>query len=150
MRAHRAAIIREIPMRKIIIAVTVSALALSGATLEAKSKRKTGEEKLSEMVAGHEAGEPVRCIRTSSHNNMTIIDGTAIVYRDGDTVYVNRTANPKSLDWNDVLVIEPMTANRLCRLDRVSTMDRSGGFYTGPVFLQDFVPYKKIKEASAG
>lgn len=127
-------------MRKIISAIAIGALALSGGAAIAKEK-KTGEEKLSEMLEGRVAGEPMRCIPTFRNNNLTVIDNTAIVYRDGRTIYVNRTAHPQTLDWNDVLVIHRFSSSELCRLDRVTTVDRGSGFFTGVVFLTDFVPY---------
>jgi hypothetical protein len=127
-------------MRKIIAALAVSALALSAAgSVEAKAK--TGEEKLAEILKGRVAGTPVRCINTWRNNNMSIVDGAGIVYRDGRTIYVNRTQNPEQLDWNDILVIQHLGTSDLCKLDHVTTIDRSGGFFTGNVFLTDFVPY---------
>lgn len=128
-------------MRKIIAAMAVGALALSGGAAVAK-ERKTGEEKLAEMLEGRVAGEPVNCISTlRSSSNMTVIDNTALVYKSGRTIYVNRTAHPRNLDWNDVLVIQRFSGSELCRLDRVTTVDRSSGFFTGVVFLTDFIPY---------
>ena len=128
-------------MRKIITAIALGALAPSGGAVVAKEK-KTGEQELAEMLEGRVAGEPMRCIPTRrSGDSFSIIDGTAIVYKDGRTIYVNRTANPETLDWTDVLVINRFTGNELCKLDRVTTVDRGGGFFSGVVFLGDFVPY---------
>jgi len=130
-------------MRKIITAVALGALALSGGAVLAKEK-KTGEEKLAEMLEGRVAGKPQRCVNTfRSNDSMTIIDETAIVYRDGRTLYVNRTAHPETLDRDDVLVIEKFSSSDLCKLDRVTTRDRGSGFFTGVIFLTDFVPYTK-------
>jgi hypothetical protein len=132
-------------MRKIITALAISALALTGGAVAAKEK-KTGEDKLAEMVEGRVAGDPVRCINTWNSDNMTIIDGTAIVYKSGRTVYVNRTAHPETLDWNDILVIQKTDGSRLCKLDRVTTVDRGSGFFSGVVVLEDFVPYTRASE----
>jgi hypothetical protein len=128
-------------MRKIITALAIGALALTGGAAVAKEKL-TGEAKLAEMLEGRVAGEPMRCIPTfRSNESMSIIDDTAIVYKSGRTIYVNRTAHPENLDWNDVLVIDRFSGSELCKLDRVTTIDRGSGFFTGVVFLQDFVPY---------
>lgn len=132
-------------MRKIITALAISALALTGGAVAAKEK-KSGEERLAEMIEGREAGTPVSCINTWNHDNMTIIDKTAIVYKSGQTVYVNRTAHPETLDWNDILVIRRTDGHRLCKLDRVTTVDRGSGFFSGVVFLEDFVPYTRVEE----
>jgi hypothetical protein len=136
-------------MRKLIAALAVSALALSAASsVDAKAK-KTGEEQLAEILKGRVAGTPVSCVNTWRNDDMSIVDNTAIVYRDGRTIYVNRTQNPENLDWSDILVIHKQTGNQLCKLDRVSTIDRTGGYFTGVVFLTDFVPYTLPKDASA-
>jgi hypothetical protein len=132
-------------MRKIIAALAISAMALSGGTLAAKEK-KSGEEKLAEMLKGRVAGEPQSCIPTNDSDNMSIIDGTALVYKHGRTIYVNRTAHPENLDWNDVLVITRFSASQLCKLDQIKTIDRGSGFFTGVVFLEDFVPYTLPKD----
>jgi hypothetical protein len=131
-------------MRKLITAVAISALALTGSV--AQAERQSGEEELAELLDGRVAGEPTRCISTWRNGNLSIIDNTAIVYRDGRTIYVNETRHPQSLDWSDVLVIERTTGSQLCKLDRVTTIDRGGGFFTGVVFLTDFVPYTLPEE----
>ena len=79
--------------------------------------------------------------RIASFAKRRQLPAKAIVYKDGRTIYVNRTANPETLDWDDVLVIQRFTGSQLCKLDRVTTVDRTGGFFSGVVFLSDFVPY---------
>lgn len=101
-----------------------------------------GETKLAKMLEGRVAGEPENCIRTFPSRSLTIIDGTAIVSKQGRTIYVNRTQNPQSLDDDDGLLIRKFgNALQLCRLDMVTTFDRNVQFYTGNVFLTDFIPY---------
>ncbi|HSG35233.1 MAG TPA: hypothetical protein VLA37_11905 [Sphingomonadaceae bacterium] len=127
-------------MKKILTALAISALALTGTA--AQAEKKSGEEELAELLDGRVAGEPMRCIPTwRGSESMSIIDNTAIVYRSGKTIYVNRTQQPQNLDWNDVLVINRFSGSELCRLDQVTTIDRGSGFFTGVVFLTDFVPY---------
>ena len=127
-----------------ILAIAAAACAL--ASSPASAERKSGEEKLAEMIDGRVAGEPQSCINTFNSRPLTVIDNTAIVYRNGDTVYVNRTRAPDTLDDGDVLVIRKFgTGSRLCRLDQITTRDRLSGFYTGNVFLTDFVPYKRAE-----
>ena len=119
-----------------------AALAVAGTPALAKV---AGEASLARMLDGRVAGQPVDCIPLSVHggSNLTVVDGVGIVYRIGDTIYVNRTANPRILDWDDVLVLEPATGSQLCRHDQVYTHDRSGLARTGVVFLEQFVPYKR-------
>ena len=136
-------------MRKFIAALAISALALTtGAGVAAKDK-KTGEEKLAKILDGRVAGKPVDCIHTWRSGNLSIVDNTAIVYRDGRTIYVNRTQHPEDLDWNDVLVIKRFDSGQLCKLDNVTTIDRGSGITTGVVFLTDFVPYTMPDKSAA-
>lgn len=129
--------------RAIVPALAASALVLLSAP--AAAEQTSGEEELAGMIENRVAGEPQRCINMSRSRPLTVIDGTAIVYRSGKTVYVNRTENPDSLDDDDVLVIRKFgNGGQLCRLDQITTRDRAGGFYTGNIFLTEFVPYRLV------
>src|SRR3569833_2164808 len=108
-------------MRTIIAALALSALAFSAGGAATARDKKSGEQQLAEMLKGRVAGAPVRCINTWRDDNMSILDGTGIVYRDGRTVYVNRTQNPETLDNDDILVIEHQTGDELCKLAHVAT-----------------------------
>ena len=132
-------------MRKIMAALALSALALGGVTAAEAKERKSGDEKLAELIDGRVAGDPKSCISTLRSDGLRVIDNTAIVYEAGDTVWVNRTAHPEDLDRNDVLVINRFSGSQLCKLDQVTTIDQGSGFFTGVVFLQDFVPYTKAE-----
>lgn len=110
-----------------------------------------GEVELAEMLDGRIAGEPERCVNTSTSRGIQIIDDTALVIREGRTIWVNRTRNPRSLDDNDYLVIRKYGSGRqLCRLDNVTTQDRFGNFFTGVIMLEDFVPYREVDNGEAG
>ena len=103
-----------------------------------------GEEKLAKLLDGRVAGEPQSCIRTLGSRNLSQIDGTALTYRDGDTVWVNYTRNPDSIDDRDIMVIDRFSGSSLCRTDQVKLVDRVNGFLSGILLLDQFVPYKKI------
>ena len=109
-----------------------------------------GEQRLAKLLAGRVAGEPVRCIRAFRNVPMQTIEGTAYVYGSGNTIWVQRTRDPGQIDEDDVLVINRREATQLCRLDFTTTIDRFTGFFTGAVFLEDFVPYTRVKAAGAG
>lgn len=137
-------------MNKLAIAATVAvgAALLAAPAVDARSQL-TGEQKLAKMLDGREAGKPVSCIPYSQTQNATVIDKTAIVYRVGSTLYVNRPTNVDRLDDDDVMVTKIYTS-QLCNLDTVQMHDRNAGFmWTGFIGLQDFVPYRKAKVASA-
>lgn len=109
-----------------------------------------GEKRLAKLLQGRIAGEPVRCIRTLPSQRMQTIDRTAYVYGSGDTIYVQRTRSPRSINDNDALVIRRFNASELCRLDVTTTIDRVQGIFTGAVFFEDFVPYTRVKDAPVG
>lgn len=108
-----------------------------------------GEKRLAKLLEGRVAGEPVRCIRTFPSNSFKIIDQTAYVYGSGKTIYVQRTKHPERIDDDDILVSRRFSSTQLCRLDRMTTVDRAARFFTGAVFFEDFVPYTRVEKAES-
>jgi hypothetical protein len=133
-------------MRKLAFLLAASVALLTGPALSAK-ERLTGEQQLAKLLEGRVAGEPVSCIPLSRTSDSRIIDGTAIVYDQGRTIYVNRPRYPESLDSDDVMVTVLHTS-QLCRLDTVKLHDRTNFFYSGFVGLEDFVPYRRVASAN--
>lgn len=132
-------------MRALAIALAATALVASGAAVQAKP-RLTPEQRLEKLLEGRVAGKPTSCISSFDTRDMEIIDGVALVYKSGTTLYVNKPRNPEDLDSDDILVIRP-TGSQLCRLDMVNTVDRMGHFTTGFINLGDFVPYRRVRQA---
>ncbi|MBS0475347.1 MAG: hypothetical protein JSR28_09390 [Proteobacteria bacterium] len=130
-------------MRTITIALAAASLVMGGAAAQA-GPRLTGEQQLAKMLDGRVAGKPTSCISLSDTRDGTVIDKTALVYRSGGTLWVNRPDNARQLDSDDILVTYP-TAGQFCRLDRVNTVERSGHFVTGFIALGDFVPYRRAE-----
>jgi hypothetical protein len=129
-------------MQKIALSLAaVASLALFAGPSVA-GERLTGDQKLAKLLEGRVAGEPRSCINTRVNSESQVIDGTAVVYGRGRTIWVNVPANARDLDDNDALLIR-QTGAQLCRQDIVTTFDSSGGFYTGNLFLGDFVPYTR-------
>jgi len=129
-------------MHKIAMALAAGAALLAGTAVEAKPKL-TGEEQLAKALEGRVAGKPVDCISLFDSRDQQVIDKTAIVYGNGSTIYVNRPANARDLDSDDVMVTN-IHGSQLCRLDIVRTHERSGFFPNGFVDLEQFVPYRKV------
>jgi hypothetical protein len=124
----------------LVAALLTSAISASAATGGAYAK---GEAQLAKLLDGRDAGKPVSCV--SAHldgQNMQVIEGTAIVYKAGSTIYVARPDDPKSLDSDNILVINRF-GSQICKQDIIRTVDRYSGFTTGAVFLGDFTPYTK-------
>ena len=136
-------------VKSVVASLAAIALAAPLAAQESSNTELTkGQAKLAKLLEGRVAGEPERCIRTFPSRSLRVIDGTAIVSDQGDTVWVNYTQYPDGLDDSDALLIRKFgTASQLCRLDTVTTFDRFNGFYTGNVFLTDFIPYRKVDDA---
>ncbi len=130
-------------MRTLALALASAATLFGATALEARSKL-TPEQQLAKMLEGREAGKPTSCISLDDTRDMTVLDKTAIVYRSGGVVWVNRPRNAEHLDSDDIMVTHP-TGSQLCSLDMVSTVDRAGHFPTGFLNLGDFVPYRKAK-----
>ena len=128
-----------------------SALAIVTALLAAPAIGKnapSGEEQLAKMLKGRTAGQPVDCISLITARDTTVIDKTALVYGSGSTIYVNRPANPESLDSDNILVTKP-TGGEMCHVDIVETRDRTSHMFNGTVQLQKFVPWTRAPKAPA-
>ena len=105
----------------------------------------TGEEELAKMLEGRTAGKPVNCISYSRLNDTTVIKKTAIVYRVGSTLYVNRPTNADLLDDDDILVTR-LFGSQLCSVDTIQLRNRmTPNMWSGFVGLREFVPYTKAK-----
>ena len=134
-------------MKRILITFAAAAMAAPLAAQETSATAPVlteGERELAELLDGRIAGEPERCVRTFPNYPMRTIHRTALVFERGDTLWVNRTRDPDDIDDQDSLVIRKFRATQLCRLDQVTTIDRYNQFYTGNLFLTDFVPYRRV------
>lgn len=109
-----------------------------------------GDKRLAKLLEGRVAGNPVSCIRSLPRQRMQTIDKTAYVYGSGNTIYVQRTRNPESIDDSDALVINRFGTTDLCRVDIATTIDPVSGIFTGAVFFEDFVPYTRVKDDTPG
>jgi hypothetical protein len=128
-------------MKTILLPLAAAALLAAPA---AASPRLTGEAELAQLTEGRAAGAPVDCIDLSRVRATTIVDGTAIVYDMGRTVYVNRPrGGAASLDRWDIMLLRPF-GDRLCSVDIVRLLDTDARFEKGSVSLGEFVPYQKV------
>jgi hypothetical protein len=130
-------------MKNLALILAGAALALAATAATASSTSQQGEARLARMLEGRTAGQPVSCIDTMNSNKMQVIDEVALVYDAGKTIYVARPTDPHMLKRNDALVMDRFSPSRLCVQEPMRTVDRTGGFPTGVVFLKDFVPYTK-------
>ena len=132
-------------MRMIALALVSAAAMLAGPALEARS-RLTPQQELAKLLEGREAGTPRSCIAQHEARDLRVIDGTALVFGWGSTIWVNVPRNAKDVDSDDVLVTRNY-GGQFCSLDIVQTLDRSSMFYNGSISLGQFVPYRRVKAA---
>jgi hypothetical protein len=124
--------------------MAAAALLLTGAAVNAADTAKKNEARLAQMLDGRTAGEPVACIPAPKGDKLEVIEDVALVYDAGDTLYVARPSDPTALGRENIVVINRF-GGQLCHTDVVRTVDRTGGYTTGVVFLSKFVPYSKQK-----
>ncbi|MGB3379703.1 hypothetical protein [Allopontixanthobacter sediminis] len=121
--------------------------AVHAAQEDKQPRNAEGEAELAKLLEGRTMGEPRKCLGDSERRNMQVIDDTAFVFRDGDTLYVNRPDNASFLDEFDVPVFR-VFGSELCRLDQVEMRSRGSGIGGPVLILQDFIPYTREKESS--
>ena len=129
-------------MKRTFVAIATAALALTGTQAQAETRMEKNEARLAQMLEGRVAGEPQSCVSAFRTNDIEVLEYVGIVYDAGDTIWVARATDPRSLGMNDIPIIDRF-GSQLCRHDVIRTVDRYSQFTTGAVFLQDFVPYTK-------
>lgn len=135
-------------MRKMLVAAALAALTLPGVASADEKPNPKGEAELAKMLEGRVAGKAVKCLPTYAMDNSTIIDGTAIVYRSGAKLYVNRPrSGADTLDDDDILLTK-IYGSQLCNIDKVDLLDRTSRMWNGFVVLGDFVPYEKVRTSA--
>ncbi|MET0309643.1 MAG: hypothetical protein ABW023_13130 [Sphingomonas sp.] len=131
-------------MRKILASLILASAAL--AVPASAADQKTPQQQLDKLLEGRVAGKPTNCISLTSASSSQVVDGKAIVYRVGGTLYVNEPrSGADSLDSDDILVTKTYGSN-LCSIDTINLVDRTSRFPRGFVILGDFVPYTKPKQ----
>ena len=137
-------------LKALSITAASLALAVSAAPLAAQdqTREERAEQAFQELVEGRTAGEPIRCISTFQSNRLRVEEYVGLVYERGDTIWVARARNPRSLDRWDVPVIERY-GSRLCTNDVMRTIDRTSGMFSGALTLGDWVPYTLNAEEAA-
>ena len=130
-------------MKKAILflaaALTATALAPAGA-----APRLTPDQQLAKALEGRVAGQPVSCIDPRIQTSTRVINGKAILYGSGRTIYVQQPANAETLRDDDVLLTDLRGTSQLCDIDVVRLLDRNGLWFRGIVNLIKFVPYTKV------
>ena len=131
-------------MRHLIPALFAAAALAASPTASAREKL-APEDQLAKLLEGRIAGEPQDCLPLTSLRSSQIIDKTAIIYRVGSTLWVNRPdGGASSLDDDDILVLKT-SGSQLCSIDSIQLHDRSSQKYSGFDSLGKFVTYRRVK-----
>ena len=130
-----------------ILAGAALALAATAPLSAAARPRLTPDQQLQTALAGRVAGKPTMCITPSSVSSTQVIDGTAILYRAGGKLYVNRPRTGASSLRSDDILVTNINGAQWCSIDTVRLVDRAGWFPRGFVALGDFVPYTRADRA---
>jgi len=131
-------------MKKLLASLALASLIAAPAL----ARRDTPDVQLQKLLAGRVAGKPVSCLPFSRASDSQIINGKAIVYKFGGTLYVNQPqSGADGLDDDNILVTRQF-GSQLCDVDSVRLIDRSTGFPRGFLILGKFVPWTKPKAAS--
>jgi hypothetical protein len=125
-------------MRLLPILILIAGCA--GTTADGQSRE---QRALAADLEGRSPGAPQACVPARQNQSMQIVDSRTIVYRDFDTIYVNRLDGAcPSLRPLNILVVEAH-GSRYCRGDRVRGQEPHSNI-PGPLcVLRDFVPYRK-------
>ena len=133
-------------MTEIAYAIAAAAaLAFVGTPASAETAAERGEAKFAELTEGRVAGEPKSCIPAFRSTDIKVIENVGIAYEAGDTLWIARASDPRSLSWSDVPIFD-RHGSQLCHQDVIRTIDRGSNFFSGTVFLEPFVPYTKVED----
>jgi hypothetical protein len=98
---------------------------------------------LAEDLEGRTAGAPQACVAIRQTQSLQIVDRQTLVYRDGDTVYVNRLgADCPGMRPLSTLIVEAH-GSQYCRGDRVRAVEAQSTIPGPTCVLRDFVPYRR-------
>jgi hypothetical protein len=123
-------------------ALAIGALAVTVPAVAAHDDNQRGEARLATILNGRTAGKPVHCLDISQRRNMQVVDRTALVFKDGDTYYVNRPDGVGFLTWSDIPVFKTW-GSELCSKDLVHLHDSSTFMPGATMVMGEFVPYRR-------
>ena len=100
-------------------------------------------QQLASALAGRTPGQPVNCIPTFRANEMQVIDDETILFRDGSTIYLQKTKGscPGLASGANTLVTRSRGINQLCSGDIQRLVNLPSGVGAGACVFGPFVPY---------
>lgn len=119
----------------------LAVLAMSAATA---AEAPSFGPKLQARLKGRIAGEPVRCVPTTTRSQTSIVDANALIFSRGSkTYYVNFPACP-FLREDRTLFIDG-NKRRVCEGDEVMVVHLETDIIYGACRMGPFIPYERAK-----
>ena len=131
-------------MRIIMLAVTAMGLAACATAAFAPAERTAkAQATYDRMLAGKVAGAPLQCLPRFRTDDMTVIDDNTILFREGSTVYVNKTIGDCSqLGRGGAALVTRSISSTMCRGDIAQVVDNTTGIHLGSCAIGSFTPYR--------
>ena len=100
---------------------------------------------LARELEGRIAGPPQRCLSGYRTTNMTVIDDSTLLYRDGRTTYLQRLRGScyGIGSGATTLVTKQFGTNQYCDGDIARSVDLRSGMTNGSCAFGPFIPYTK-------
>jgi hypothetical protein len=130
-----------------LIAGCLGLIAGAGVAVARTPDNPRAEAKLAKALEGRVAGSPVDCIQLRDIRSTRIINGTAILYDTGTTLYLNRPESGASWLSDDDVLVTDTHSSQLCSIDIVRLFDNASRMPNGSVGLGKFIPYTKPKNS---
>lgn len=103
----------------------------------------SGEARLAAELAGRSAGEARACVNTARRDGLRVIDEQTLLYREGQTLWVNRLPSScPSLHPASTLIVE-IRGGRYCNGDLVRALEPGSSILGPACSLGDFMPYTR-------
>ncbi|MFD1949293.1 hypothetical protein ACFSGX_00755 [Sphingomonas arantia] len=125
-----------------LLIAAASVPAFAAAPVEAPITR---SPELDKLIGNRVAGAPVDCIDLPrARSSETVSNPDTIVYRVGQSLYVNQPAGGCGFRF-DPIIVSRTPSTRLCRGDIITAVDRASRMQQGSCGLGMFTPYAKAK-----
>lgn len=123
-----------------VLPVFIAAVAAASAVQAQAPDR---EAQLAQELGDRVAGEPVRCINYRQVRNTRIVNDTAILFRIGSTIFVNRPRSGAETLDDSFALVNARSDGRLCSGDNLQLTEGMG--ITRMIVAGDFVPYRRAE-----
>lgn len=128
-------------MAKFLIGVALAAMTTTALAAQGPAE---GEAQLARLTAGRVAGSPVPCARIKPMSDQRIADGTAVVYRAGPLLYVNRFGGACPQLRSQLVVARRIGQVRLCRGKTMRILEPVSGKQIATCTFGDFTPFARV------